>query len=120
MRRQHARGGRVGIPAEGADGAEHVPKNLRIARDCRRTKGGDAIFRQAPGDGGDGSGAVESVDPFQAMHVNVDHPRQNDVAMKIDGLRTAPAAIADVDDAAVIHNDCRGAVHTIGQYEIRP
>jgi hypothetical protein len=66
------------------DALQNLAQRVEIARHCRRTKRCDAIFGEPRRNTGNGAVAVEGIDAFEPVDVDIDEPRNDVVIAQLD------------------------------------
>jgi hypothetical protein len=102
MRWQHARTSRLRLGAGLRDLLEHATEGRGRTRNRGRTEGGDPVARQTRGHVANRAAVVQRIHTGHPVHVHVDEPGNDVVAVKRRGGRLERAG-ADIDDAAALN-----------------
>ena len=122
VRRQHTR--RRGRPngRRYPHACEECLQLLRRTRDRGWTERRHPVTRKFLRDGGDGGRAIEYIDPFESVNMDIDESRNDQVPPQIDAERTA----RPIDDLGLDRHDPIGVEHqastqldTIRQDQVR-
>jgi hypothetical protein len=120
MRWEHARAVRTRILQQAVDGGQKNPESVGAARHARRAKPRDAVLWQPAGNAGYRAWSVEGIDAFDAVDVNVNETRHDDVVVKVEGSRAGGSpALHHIQDAAAFNDERPRALQTIREHEIR-